>query len=357
MKAFGTQLIAEFLDCQQAALLAHGDQMEALLKEGIPYCGLDLRQIAVHQFDPMGVTAVAIIGESHVALHTYPETQHVAVDIFTCAPGAAGPTLLLDWLKARLQPREVRTAELLRGHKIAFQQPGLITDFSKAAFEISYHVRATYLHERSAWQEIKVIDNPTFGRMLFLDQELQIAESDAIYHQTLVGPLQPYAPARVAILGGGDGGTLHCLLQQIPALKEVAVLEIDPAVVAVAQVHLQPLCGDAFEDPRTALCYGDACALLANFADLDAVIGDLTTAPEIHSHQAWDVYAERLVGAMAQALRPGGMVSLQVGSAFEQARHIQLTALLQRHFEAVRCEAVFIPSFCERWMFLTARKL
>lgn len=357
MKAFGTQLIAEFLDCQHAHLLAHCDQMEALLRVGIPHCGLDLRQIAVHQFDPIGVTAVAIIGESHVALHTYPETQHVAVDIFTCAPGALGPAQLLEWLKTQLQPREVRTAELLRGHKIAFQQPGLITDFSKAAFEISYHVRAICLHERSAWQEIKVIDNPTFGRMLFLDQELQIAESDAIYHQTLVAPLQAQAPARVAILGGGDGGTLHCLLQQIPALQAVAVLEIDPAVVAAAQSHLQVLCGDSFDDSRTALCYGDACTLLADFSDLDAIIGDLTTAPEIHSHQAWDVYAAELIGAMALALRPGGIVSLQVGSAFEQTRHAQLTALLQRHFGAVRCEAVFIPSFCERWTFMTACKL
>jgi spermidine synthase len=356
MKAFGIQLMAEFLDCQASQTLAQGDQMESLLREAIPGCGLDLRQIAVHQFDPVGVTAVAIIGESHVALHTYPETQHVAVDIFTCAPGAPGPQRLLEWLQARLQPRQVRTAELLRGHKIAFQQPGLITDFSKAAFEISYHVQATCFHQRSLWQEIKVIDNPTFGRMLFLDQELQIAESDGIYHQTLVAPLLGANPPRVAILGGGDGGTLRCLLQSIPAVEAVAVLEIDPAVVAAARTHLPALCGGSFDDPRTQLHYGDASHLLTEFSGLDALIGDLTSAPEIHSHQTWESYAERLVAAMAEALRSGGVLSLQVGSAFEQARQAHLRGLLGRHFEALHTEEVFIPSFCERWLFISARK-
>lgn len=37
-----------------------------------------------HHFDPQGTTAVWILAESHMAIHTYPEESFMAIDIFTC---------------------------------------------------------------------------------------------------------------------------------------------------------------------------------------------------------------------------------------------------------------------------------
>ncbi len=357
MKAFGSQLIAEFLDCQEFQILAQTDSVCQLLKEGITQAGMDLREIAAHQFEPMGVTAVAIIGESHVALHTYPETHHLAVDIFTCSPGSEKPEWLLNYLQARLKPLQLRRAEIIRGQKIVLAEKGLLTDFSKSAYDIRYHVSAQIMHERSQWQEIQIIENPTFGRMLFLDQELQIAESDLIYHQTLVKLLNGIPEnAAVAILGGGDGGVLNTLLQNKPSLKKIWVLERDPAVIHAAQRFLGPLCGQAFQAPQYSLLAGEAASQLSQLKNLDAVISDLGTAPWSQTGQTAESYLKHLFKSIAHALLPTGVLSISCGPVADQQQQKQIAYLLQSHFSQVVFEQVFIPSFCEFWIFAQASK-
>jgi len=358
VKAFGVQLIAEFLDCQQFQLLQHQDTVKALLREGLPAAGLDLRELVAHQFEPVGVTAVAIIGESHVALHTYPETHHLAVDIFTCSPGSPGPERLLAWLKDRLQPQQLRRAEIIRGQKITLQEQHLLTDLSKSGHDVRYHVQATLLHQRTAWQEIRVIENPSFGRMLFLDQELQIAESDRVYHQALVEPLRGQAGIRqLAVLGGGDGGVLQECFRHLPELERVYLLELDPAVIEASQRFLSKLCGQAFADPRLELRLGEVLAQLPALPVLDAVVSDLGLSPWRHSGHAQEIYLVQLLQAIRSHLRPGGFLSLQVGPVSEAPLRHALEKKLSDLFQEVAFEEGFIPSFCEPWVFAQGRVL
>ena len=37
-----------------------------------------------NKFEPQGVTAIALLAESHISIHTWPESQYSAIDIFTC---------------------------------------------------------------------------------------------------------------------------------------------------------------------------------------------------------------------------------------------------------------------------------
>ncbi len=357
MKAFGSQLIAEFLDCEAFEQLTHTDTVRALLSEGLAQAEMDLRELACHQFEPVGVTAVAIIGESHVALHTYPETRHLAVDIFTCSPGSTKPQKLLDFLKERLQPQQVRQAEIIRGHKISLQDTGLLTDFSKSAYDIRYHVAATLFQTRSDWQEIRIIENPSFGRMLFLDHELQIAESDGIYHQTLVSPLNARPQiANVAILGGGDGGVLKVLQDNFPAVNQVWLLERDTAVINAAQKHLSGICGQAFSSAPLTILAGEAAQQLAQLQQLDAIISDLGTMPWSHTQLEPKVYLERLLSIIYSALLPGGHLSFSCCPVSDRKQRALFAALLPLHFEKIAYKEVFVPSFCEFWVFGQAQK-
>ncbi|MGE3724800.1 MAG: adenosylmethionine decarboxylase [Candidatus Sericytochromatia bacterium] len=361
MKAFGSQLIAEFLDCEAFELLSQTEAVRALLSEGLAQAEMDLRELACHQFEPMGVTAVAIIGESHVALHTYPETRHLAVDIFTCSPGSAKPQKLLDFLKARLQPQQLRQAEIIRGHKIALQDSSLLTDFSKSAYDIRYHVSATLFQSRSEWQEIRIVENPSFGRMLFLDHELQIAESDGIYHQTLIAPVGSHfatgtTPQEVAILGGGDGGVLQALLQQWPQCPKIWLLERDLAVIAAAQKHLIRICGQAFDAPQLTILPGDAAQQLAQLQQLEAIISDLGTMPWSHTQLDSAAYLQHLFSAIHSALRPGGKLSFSGCPVSDLKQRSLLAQLLPQHFEEIVYQEVFVPSFCEFWVFGQAQR-
>ena len=56
-----------------------------------------------HKFEPQGVTAVTLLAESHISIHTWPEEGKAVCDIFTC--GQADPMLGFALMRARLQAK------------------------------------------------------------------------------------------------------------------------------------------------------------------------------------------------------------------------------------------------------------
>ena len=74
------------------------DQLEPLMEQIADDCGLTVVSRAFHQFDPVGVTGVLVLSESHFSVHTYPENDSVYLDIFCCSetfdPEKAGRTIL-----------------------------------------------------------------------------------------------------------------------------------------------------------------------------------------------------------------------------------------------------------------------
>lgn len=76
-------ILAEFCDCP-IELLESGVTGERLLTETVAASGLNCALINHHQFSPRGYTAAALLTESHITLHTWPEHLSVQVDIFTC---------------------------------------------------------------------------------------------------------------------------------------------------------------------------------------------------------------------------------------------------------------------------------
>ena len=67
-----------------AGLLDDHDLIRSQLKETTERYGLSLLKIVSNQFEPQGVTAIGLLAESHLSIHTWPEHCYAAVDIFTC---------------------------------------------------------------------------------------------------------------------------------------------------------------------------------------------------------------------------------------------------------------------------------
>lgn len=57
---------------------------------------------ASHKFEPQGVTAFLLLSESHISIHTWPECNAAAVDIFTCG-GYTDPEAALDVILLKLR--------------------------------------------------------------------------------------------------------------------------------------------------------------------------------------------------------------------------------------------------------------
>ena len=58
--------------------------IEVILKETAEICKSTLLDISSHKFQPQGVTAVALLAESHISIHTWPEKGMAVCDVFTC---------------------------------------------------------------------------------------------------------------------------------------------------------------------------------------------------------------------------------------------------------------------------------
>ncbi|MEM1343888.1 MAG: adenosylmethionine decarboxylase [Pseudomonadota bacterium] len=109
----GTHLIVEVvggkgLDDEARIRTAFLDCIEA--------AGATLLHIHTHKFSPQGVSGVAVLAESHISVHTWPEIGYGAFDIFMC--GEANPWAAIGVLQRAFGAREVRVRELLRGEDV-----------------------------------------------------------------------------------------------------------------------------------------------------------------------------------------------------------------------------------------------
>lgn len=88
--------------------------MEQALREAVDTAGATLLHIHLHHFTPNGgISGVAVLAESHISVHTWPERQFAAFDIFMC--GEARPELGVEVLRQHFQPEQLHVHELLRG--------------------------------------------------------------------------------------------------------------------------------------------------------------------------------------------------------------------------------------------------
>lgn len=69
---------------------------------------------SIHKFPGQGITGIVILAESHIAIHTWPECNYLAVDIFTCGKNSR-PYKALEYLKQHFQPTKVKIMFIKRG--------------------------------------------------------------------------------------------------------------------------------------------------------------------------------------------------------------------------------------------------
>ena len=88
--------------------------MERAMREAVEAAKATLLHIHLHHFTPNGgISGVAVLAESHISVHTWPERQFAAFDIFMC--GDAKPELAVEVLRTHFHPGQFQVQELLRG--------------------------------------------------------------------------------------------------------------------------------------------------------------------------------------------------------------------------------------------------
>jgi S-adenosylmethionine decarboxylase len=112
----GTHLIIEV---ENGHGLDDEGRIQQAFRDCVTECGATLLHIHTHKFSPQGVSGVAVLAESHISVHTWPEIGYGAFDVFMC--GDADPWRAVDVLKRAFGTRTVHVKELRRGEGLVHE--------------------------------------------------------------------------------------------------------------------------------------------------------------------------------------------------------------------------------------------
>ncbi|MCD6522756.1 MAG: methyltransferase domain-containing protein [Candidatus Diapherotrites archaeon] len=228
-------------------------------------------------------------------------------------------------------------------------------DTGRQFFIILYKVDKVLFKKRTKYQNIVIGENKAFGRMLFLDNEIQIAELDVdIYDKALVDPIfkRRKRIKKAVILGGGDGGVLHELLKH--DVEKVYLVDIDKDVVDACKKYLKRIHKNAFNDKRAEIVIQDANEFLKNNKGFDAVIYDLTMFPNLGRVKR-ERYLSEIFGNIRRAMKANGILTMQMCSALDVKTRAFIERILRKHFKDIRIQRFFIQPYCEYWLFASAK--
>ncbi|HWP25757.1 MAG TPA: adenosylmethionine decarboxylase [Xanthobacteraceae bacterium] len=110
VKCAGAHLIIDLYGAQR---LDDIDHIEETLRRCVSAAKATLLHIHLHHFTPSGVSGVAVLAESHISIHTWPEAGYAALDVFMC--GKANPDACVPVLREAFKPKRVAVGEHLRG--------------------------------------------------------------------------------------------------------------------------------------------------------------------------------------------------------------------------------------------------
>jgi S-adenosylmethionine decarboxylase len=114
VKCAGAHLIIDLYDAQK---LDDIDHIEAALRSCVAASGATLLHIHLHHFEPNGgVSGVAVLAESHISIHSWPENGYAALDVFMC--GDAKPEACVPVLREAFKPGRIAVSEILRGQGV-----------------------------------------------------------------------------------------------------------------------------------------------------------------------------------------------------------------------------------------------
>ena len=230
-----------------------------------------------------------------------------------------------------------------------------IEEVSESDCRTSYAVSSVIARVDTAICPVIIADSEVYGRMLFLDGELQSAQNDEhIYHETLVHPvmagLARSGPEglRVLVVGGGEGATVREVVKWTP--ERVDWIDIDGELVNLCEEHLGWAPGIR---THQAVHYqaADIQVALPSLGVYDAIILDL---PDPDGDTGY-LYSEEFWTAIRTHLAPGGRLVTHcgpvrpfgsIGGGFQRVRAVAAISFDVRGFYSQS-----IPSFQGEWGF------
>ena len=299
--------------------------------------------ISQYKFEPQGFTILALLAESHISFHTFPEKEIISFEFFTC--GKISPSIPIDIIKKEIKHKRIVKKEFNRDTKALYRDI-----YSSPGLQKSYVVNDVLEDFKSkAGQHIEILELEQFGKSLFIDGEIQVAASDEyLYSSTFVGAGLKLNKnnERAAIIGGGDGGVAReCISKKF---NFIDWYELDPEVIEVCNKHLGDIGKKATEKNSVKCVWGNA------FESIKSVKNDTYDHifVDLNDDQFCIELAANNMDSLVRILKPKGVITTQVGTQDKKPQQVEnWLNVFNHHFGNTKLSRVYIPSFDCSWNF------
>jgi len=216
-------------------------------------------------------------------------------------------------------------------------------------------VGAPLVDQKSQYQRIKIFDTVANGRVMTLDDIVQITTRDeSAYAEMLTHlPLLEHGrAARVMIVGGGDLSIADEALKH-KGVREVVLVDIDGDVVELCRKHFSEINARAFRDKRLTVEIADAFEYLGRKESkgrFDLIVADRPDPVGPGKALFGETFYDRVKGA----LRPGGFATFQTGVPFYQPWEItEALEELKGFFPSSGLYLTVVPTYIGGFMALS----
>ncbi|HBG92794.1 MAG: spermidine synthase [Nitrospirae bacterium GWF2_44_13] len=214
--------------------------------------------------------------------------------------------------------------------------------------QYTYEVENILYNGKSKFQEIMVIRNPHFGKMLILDGVVQITERDEFFYHEMLTHVALHAhpaPKKVIVIGGGDGGVVREVLKH-RTVEKVYFIEIDEEVINVSRKFFPEVACDV-DDPRVEIkCMDGAEFIKGREADIDAVIVDSTDIVGF----ATSLFTKEFFSSIKNCLAKDGFyVTLSESLHFHKDIVIEVQETMKAVFPVVDIYTAPIATYAGNW--------
>jgi spermidine synthase len=203
-----------------------------------------------------------------------------------------------------------------------------------------------------------VVTNDRFETRLYLNNNLQFSSFDEYrYHEGLVVPALAAHPnpAKILVLGGGDGLAVRLLLKD-PRVQSITLVELDREMISLFRDHdeLARLNDFSLRSPKVHVILGDAFRWLEEKKEtFDVAFVDF---PDPGNYAVGKLYTDHFYRRLAEHLNPGGLFVVQSSSPLAARKTFWcVVATVESIGWKVRPYHVYVPSFGE-WGFLIASR-
>jgi spermidine synthase len=179
---------------------------------------------------------------------------------------------------------------------------------------LSLEIDKVLYSKKSKFQQIDMFQTKNHGRMLVLDDIIQLTQSDEFAYQEMLAHVPLFAhpnPENILVIGGGDGGILR-EANRHDCIKHIDFCEVDQEVINVCKKFLPDMaCG--FDDPRVKVHIADGNAFVkTKKKQYDVIIVD--SSDPIGPGEA--LFEPPFYKSLKNALKPDGIIATQGESFF-----------------------------------------